>query len=153
MANQLQKANGQKFYLEMGNGANPEVFTRIGLVNTSLNIGSSQNLEEAELPDLDDFDLPYAISREVRSQDLSFEAAGAVDHRYVADMLDLHIGERAGETVNLKLKLDTAYGFTVTCGYILSDFGIDATYKTMSTCQMSWKQNGRPTFTKNVPSS
>lgn len=151
MANQLQKANGQKFYIEMGDGQTPETFSRLGLVNTSLNISSAQNLEEAELPDLEDFDLPYAISREVRSQDLSFEGAGAVDHRYVAEMFDLHLGARAGQTVNLKLKMNTPEtGITITCPYILENFSIDATYKTMSTCQMSWKQNGRPTFTKNV---
>lgn len=151
MANQLQKTQGQKYVIEMGDGETPEVFTRIGLINTSVSIASILNVEEAELADLDDFDAPFFIDREVRSHDLTVEGAGNIDQRYVAEMLDLHMGERAGAIVNLKLKQVTATGgWTITCPFILTNFAIEGTYKQMATCQISLAKAGVPTFTRNV---
>lgn len=151
MANQLQKTQGQKYVIEMGDGETPEVFTRVGLINTSVSIASILNMEEAELPDLDDFDAPYFIDREARSHDLTVEGSGNIDQRYVADFLDLHMGERAGQVVNLKLKQVTAAGgWTITCPFYVSNFAIEGTYKQMATCQISFAKAGSPTFTRNV---
>lgn len=154
MANPLQKTKGQRYAIEIGDGAvlpEAEQFTRIGLINTSASIASVLNVEEAELADLDDFDKPFFIDRETRSHDLTVEGSGNIDQRYVADLLDLHMGERAGQSVNLKLKQVTdAGGWTITCKFILQNFAIDATYGSMSTCQLSFVKAGIPTFTRNV---
>jgi hypothetical protein len=146
--NRLQQTKGQRYFIEKGDGATPEVFTRIGLINSNFSLSAAANLTEAEIPDLNDFDKPYAISREVRSIDVSLEGSGNVDHRYVYDMLALQL---SGATVNLKVRQDNAStGWTLTCPYILETFTIDGPYKEQATCQMSWKQNGTPVLTKNA---
>lgn len=151
MANPLKKLEGQKYVIEMGNGAQPEVFTRIGSVTNNLSFSSMFNIEEVELPDLDDFDAPYSIDRTVRSHDITIEGAGMIDARYIGDLFDLHMGDRAGEAVNVKFKqMSAANSVTVTGTFILEQFSINAEYKKASEVQQTWKKAGTVSFTKNA---
>ncbi|WP_295217331.1 phage tail tube protein [uncultured Brevundimonas sp.] len=146
--NRLQQTQGQRFFLEQGNGASPEVFTRVGLINTNFSFSAAANLTESEIPDLNDFDKPFTISREVRSIDVSMEGSGNIDHRYVYDMLSQQL---SGTTKNYKIRQDNAStGWTLTCPYILETFTVDAPYKEQATCSISLKQNGTPVLTKNA---
>lgn len=155
-SNPIQKTQGQRYVVEMGDGQTPENFTRVLLLNTSVSLANTFNLEEAELADLGDFDAPYFIDREIRSQDLTLEGSGNVDKRYVADLMELFYGEDAGKPVNFKIRQDTTAsagvetGWTLTAPFIIDNFSIDATYKSMSTCQISLKKAGFPTFVKTV---
>lgn len=147
--NNLQKTSGHQFVIEIGDGANPEVFTRVGLVNTNLSASFTQNVSEDSVPNLDNFDDPYDIVREVISRDFSVEGAGKIDARYIDMILDLHVGERAGQIVNAKFKMLGANGFTLTGPVVMQNFGIDGPYKEVATCQMSWQKAGELAYTKN----
>lgn len=148
--NNLQKTSGHKFVMELGNGATPEVFTRIGLVTTNLSASFTQATSEDSVPNLDNFDDPYDIVREVQSRDFAVEGAGMIDARYLDVILDLHVGERAGEIVNVKFKMLGDNGFTITGPFINQSFSIDGPYKETATCQMSWQKAGELTYAKNV---
>lgn len=151
MANTLKKTEGQKYVIEMGDGASPQVYTRIGSINTNVTIASMMNFEEASIPDLDDFDAPYTIERTPVSHDLKVEGSGLIDERYVTDMFDLHMGTRKGEKVSLKLKQVTdAGGFTITCDFYLENFTVNAEYKKASECSQSWVKAGVPTYAKTA---
>ena len=88
--NNLQSTNGHQFVIEIGDGATPEVFTRVGLVNTNLSASFTQNVSEDSVPNLDNFDDPYDIVRKIVSRDFSVEGAGKIDARYIDMILDLH---------------------------------------------------------------
>lgn len=148
--NNLQKTSGHKFVIEIGDGATPEVFTRVGLVNTNLSASFTQNVSEDSVPDLDNFDNPYDIVREVISRDFSVEGAGKIDARYIGNILELHVGDRAGEIVNCKFKMVGTNGFTLTGPFVMQSFAIDGPYKEIATCQMSWQKAGELTYTANV---
>ncbi len=148
--NNLQKTSGHQFVIEIGDGATPEVFTRVGLVNTNLSASFTQNVSEDSVPNLDNFDDPYDIIREVISRDFSVEGAGKIDARYIDLILDLHVGDRAGQIVNAKFKMLGANGFSLTGPVVMQNFGIDGPYKEVATCQMSWQKAGELTYAKNV---
>lgn len=148
--NNLQKTEGHQFVIELGDGATPEVFTRVGLVNTNLSASFTQNLSEESVPNLDNFDDPYDIIRSIISRDFSVEGAGKIDARYIDLILDLHVGDRAGQLVNAKFKMTGPNGFTLTGPFAMQNFGIDGPYKEVATCQMSWQKAGELTYVKNV---
>ncbi|WP_425985862.1 phage tail tube protein [Brevundimonas sp. TWP1-2-1b1] len=148
--NNLQSTNGHQFVIEIGDGATPEVFTRVGLVNTNLSASFTQNVSEDSVPNLDNFDDPYDIVRKIVSRDFSVEGAGKIDARYIDMILDLHVGDRAGQIVNAKFKMLGENGFTLTGPFAMQNFGIDGPYKEIATCQMSWQKAGELTYVKNV---
>lgn len=153
MTNRLRKTEGQKYVISIGDDEDPMVYTRIGLINTNASLASTLNFETAELPDLDDFDKPYDITRTMKSHDYKVEGAGMIDARYIADLLDLHIGERAGQTVPLKIQLvvpSGGGGYTITGRFYLESLTENAQYKTSAEVQMSWVKEGNLTFTKGT---
>lgn len=149
--NNVQSTQGQKLYLALGDGATPEVFTRILLMNTNVAPTWTQNIFEDSVADLNNFDNPYDIVREIQSRDFTVEGQGKLDARYLDVIIDLFEGERQGQIVNCKFTFEGPNGFSLTGPFVISSFSIDAVYKETSTCSMSWQKAGELVFTKNVP--
>lgn len=148
--NNVQGTKGHRFILSMSNGADPAVYNKVALVNTSVAPSFTLNLSEDTVADLDNFDAPFEIVREVLSRDMSIEAAGKVDQRYVADFIEYYEGNSAGEAMDLRLTMTGPTGFTITGPFYCPSFTIDATYKEFSTCSMSFSKAGELTFAKTI---
>lgn len=149
--NNVQSTQGQRFWLALGDGATPEVFTRILLMNTNTNPTWTNNLFEDNVADLDNFDNPYDVIREIQSRDFSIEGQGKVDLRYLDLVIDLFDGERQGQIVNCKFTVEGEHGFTLTGPFVISTFSIDGVYKETATCSMSWQKAGELVYAKNTP--
>lgn len=152
-ANQLRKVEGHKYVVSIRDEANPTEYNRILVLNTNVSAKSQLNLEEAELPDLADFDAPYFIDRTVKSHDYTIEGAGMVDARYIGELLEYHLGAKAGEIMNLKLQQIAPAGgggYTITGPFIMDNISENAEYKKASDCSLSFKKAGYLTYTKGT---
>lgn len=147
--NVLKHEKGQRLFLSLGDGASPEVFTRILLMNTSVAPSWSYNVAEESVPDLNDFDAPYEIVREITSKDFVVEGQGKLDARYVGVIVDLFEGTRSGQAVNARFAIEGPNGFTLTGPFIISNFSIDGPYKEVATCSMTWQKAGELVYVKN----
>jgi hypothetical protein len=155
MANQLKKVEGQKYVVSLRDEANPTDYDRILILNTNVSAKSQLNLEEVELPDLDDFDAPYYIDRTVKSHDYTLEGSGKVDPRYIGDLHDYHIGSKAGDVMYLKIQLVAPTGmggYTITGPFYMDNISENGEYKTVADCQLSFKKAGALTYLKGTVS-
>lgn len=148
--NNLRKTQGHRFYLSLGDGESPEVFKRIAILNTNIAPNWSYNVSEESVPDLENFDNPYDIVREIMSKDFTVEGQGKVDARYLGEIIELFEGERQGQAVNARFTMEGEHGFTLTGPFVLSNFSIDGPYKEVATCSMTWQKADELIYAKNV---
>jgi len=70
---------GEKLLIQIGDGADPEVFTHPCLINTTRGVTYTTNLTDTEVADCADQSLPAKIVRKAKSIDFTPSGAGKVD--------------------------------------------------------------------------
>lgn len=75
---QVKQYTGEKLAIQIGNGADPEVFAHDCLINTERGVSYNSQTSESYLPDCDDLDLPAARSLEVTGLSTTITGSGVM---------------------------------------------------------------------------
>ena len=132
---------GHEVLVQVGNGAEPEVFARPALINTSRSLSVTTNTESDELVDIDDQSLPAETVRRVRSNDVKIDGAGMVHSSSVKEYLDWAM---SGEAKNVKVDFGNA---VLTGPFILTQFEIGGDRAKTTEAQITLEQAGACTVT------
>lgn len=109
---------GHQLTVMLGNGASPEVFSAVNLINTTRSITFSTSTETDELVDLADQSAPAQTVRRVKSTDIKIDGAGMVSKADVAEWVEFW---QEGKPRNVKFSDGT---ITVTGPMVLSSFQV-----------------------------
>lgn len=106
---------GHQLVVMLGNGASPEVFTAVNVINTSRSITFTVNTETEELVDLEDQSAPAQTVRSVKSSDCKIDGAGMASKEDVGEWIAFAQGGKR----NIKVTDGTN---TITGPFILTSF-------------------------------
>lgn len=115
--------------ISLGDGADPEVFTKSCMLNMERSLEFTTNSEEDQLPDCDDDEKPVQVVRQPLSKDMQVSGMGKVsagtDPGAYADWIDWW---DTGEKKNVEVKTgdDSNGGKVFTFPAILQTFSVTA---------------------------
>ncbi|MDO1559825.1 phage tail tube protein [Brevundimonas sp. 2R-24] len=142
----IQNVLGETFLIQIGDGAETEVFAHPALINTKRSINFSTNVESDELVDISDQSAPAQTVRRVRSTDLKVDGSGLIHGPALNEWVAWSL---SGEVKNVKVTKTGAGasgGFTITGPFVLTGFQIDAERVKSAECQITLEQAGALTY-------
>ena len=121
----------------VGDGATPEVFTQLCLVNLSRSMTFTNNMQDDEIPDCTDVTKPARIKREVRSRDFEISGEGKLHLTNLVTMLDWW---EDGVTKNIRAEVGGSGngGRRISGAFFLSSFEVTGTFKETATASVSF---------------
>ena len=90
---------GHEILVQIGNGADPEVFSHPVLINTSRSLAWSADVAAEALPDASDQSLPGKMTRRLKSWDFKIDGSGLLPSTDVDTFRDWL---KSGEPKNVK---------------------------------------------------
>jgi hypothetical protein len=135
---------GQQLVIQVGNGAQPEVFTMPSLINSSRGLSISTAVESDELIDLADQSAPAEMVRRVKSTDIKVDGAGMV---HKPDVIKYLQWAKSGLPRNVKVTDGT---WTLTGPMVLTSFQISGERLKSAESQMTLEQAGEMTLVPNA---
>jgi hypothetical protein len=115
---------GEKLLIQIGDGADPEVFAHPCLINTSRGITFTTNMTETEVADCTTPSNPAKIVRKAKSIDFSVTGSGKVDRTSVLEYIQWWT---SAEPKNAKITQSTTAllgGWIGTGQLILKEFAV-----------------------------
>lgn len=134
---------GSQILIQIGDGADPEVFAHSNVVNTTRGVTLSSDVEADDLPDLADQSAPAAKFRRVKSKDCKIDGAGMMS---AADTYAWMERWDSGVPFNVKV---TDGNWTITGPFVLSNFQLSADRTKPGENQLTLEQSGPVTITEN----
>lgn len=100
---QAKTMNGSQLLVQVGDGADPEVFAQGCLINTSRGIAFSSSATETQVPDCDDPDLPTWIERAIDGLSAEVTGEGVLDTTNLQSYWDWF---KSGEAKNIRVAVN-----------------------------------------------
>jgi predicted secreted protein len=139
--------NGEKILIQIGDGADPEVFAHPCLINTERGIQFSSSVTSEVVPDCATPGDPAWTSTEVDGLSATISGAGMLDVASVEEFFDWYT---SGLNKNVKVKIDKVGGRTFTGAFKLTEFGLTGTRKSKATCSVTLVSDGAVADTANT---
>lgn len=136
--------SGESILVQIGDGADPEVFAHDCLINGSRSFTVTASTSEQSIPRCDDPSQPDKIMRRVDSTDSNISGDGKLHSSSTLAWLN-----RVGQTLNIRVR--QAGVWRVAGQYILTEFAITGTAREYATASVSLVQADAPTITADVP--
>lgn len=152
MANNVNNAGGELLFIQIGNGATPEVFAASATINTSRAFSQTVKTSTTELADTVNPSNAAVTARQVMSTDSKFDGKGVADAPSLLTLINWANAPGAGPK-NCKITFNrtgAAGGFTVTGPYILTSLSLDGNARESLNFSASFEQAGAPTITANA---
>lgn len=120
----------------VGDGASPEVFTQLCLLNLSRSLDLTNAMQDDEIPDCTDVDAPASVNRQVRSKDLQVSGEGKLHVTNLSTMLNWW---KDGEKKNVRLEVGTSGngGQRISGEFFLSQFTITGQFAETATASVT----------------
>ncbi len=143
----VNKMPGTKLLVQIGDGADPEVFAHDCLINTDRGINFSADTNREVVPDCDDPDAPgwSTVSKDGLSATIT--GSGMLHTSSVADWFDWFDGADA-KNVRVNLNVGAAAGGGYWAGaFKLTSFEVSGPGKNTATCSVTLESDGVITWT------
>lgn len=140
----VEVISGEQILVQIGDGADPEVFAHDCMINGSRSFERTANVTEQTIPNCTDPSKPDKTVRRVDSTDSSIGGSFKVHASSMLAWL-----ERVGQTVNVRVR--QAGKWRVAGAYILQSFGVEAEARGYATGSMNMVQADEPTISADVP--
>lgn len=138
---------GEQILIQIGDGADPEVFAHPCLINTDRGIQWSSNVISELVPDCADPGAPAWNRTDIDGLSASISGSGMYDLSSEADFYEWYT---TGVSKNVKVKTGTTGGSTYTGLFKLSEFGVTGSRKTRATASVTLVSDGPVVRTANV---
>ena len=135
-------ADGGKFVVKFGDGADPEVFASKCMINTNRGISFTTEVSTSNLPDCDDPDAPDILIKRVISKDFEITGEGTYDGASEEFFFDLW---NTGAPINVvveRVAESGVAGVSYAGPVIMTQFDITAPHKELSTASMTFTGAG-----------
>lgn len=139
----VSTVSGELILVQIGDGADPEVFAHDCLINASRGLSLTANVSEQSVPNCTDPSKPDKILRRVDSTDSTISGDGKLHSSSTLAWLN-----RVGKVVNIKVR--QAGVWQVAGAYILTEFSITGTAREFATASVSLSQADAPTITADT---
>lgn len=136
----VEGVSGEEILVQVGDGADPEVFAHDCLINTERGITRSAQTTQQTLPNCTDPSKPDKTIRQVDSTDSIINGAGKLHESSTLFWL-----QNVGKTLNIRVR--KAGVFRVAGPYILAEFAITGTARQLATCTVRLEQADEPEIT------
>ena len=140
----VEVVDGEKILVQIGNGADPEVFAHDCLINTGRSINLTASVSEQSIPNCLDPSLPDKIVRRVDSTDSNISGDGKLHSSSTLEWM-----QRVGTTVNIRAR--QAGVWRIAGAYIVSEFSITGTNREYATASVALVQADAPVIGADVP--
>lgn len=134
---------GHQILIQIGDGAQPEVFAHANVINTTRGVTFSTDVEADDLIDLADQGAPAGKFRRIKSNDCKVDGAGMMS---AADTFAWLERWQNGVPFNAKI---TDGNWTVTGKFVLTDFKLSADRTKPGENQLTLEQAEPVTITEN----
>lgn len=137
----------EQILIQIGNGADPEVFAHPCLINSDRGFSRTANTIQEVVPDCTNPELPGWNSTEVDGLGATISGGGMLDLASVEAFDDWF---ESGASRNVKVKLNKTGGRTYTGAYKLTQFDITGTRKNRATAAITLVSDGPVPGANNV---
>lgn len=141
---------GEKLLIQIGDGADPEVFTHPCLVNTTRGFAFTTNVTETEVADCITPSNPAKIVRKAKSIDFTITGAGKVDKTSVYAYVQWWLAATAKNAKVVQNDTGANGGFTGTGTLILKDFSLKGDRGDYQEFEATWVPAGVFTWAPNA---
>ena len=142
--NYVEVVSGESILVQIGDGADPEVFAHDCLINGSRALNMTANVTEQTVPNCTDPSKPDKTVRRVDNTDSTISGEGKLHSSSTLTWLN-----RVGQTVNVRAR--QAGVWQVAGAYILSEFSITGQAREYATASVTLVQADAPTISADVP--
>ena len=139
----VSTVSGESILVQIGDGADPEVFAHDCLINGSRSLNMTANVTEQTIPNCTDPSKPDKTVRRVDSTDSTISGDGKLHSSSTLAWLN-----RVGQTVNVRAR--QAGVWQVAGAYILSEFSITGNAREYATASVTLVQADAPTISAGV---
>lgn len=140
----VEVVSGESILVQIGDGADPEVFAHDCMINGSRSFERTASVTEQSIPRCDDPSQPDKIVRRVDSTDSSIGGSFKVHSSSMLAWM-----QRVGQTINVRVR--QAGVWRVAGAYILQSFSVEAEARGYATGSMNMVQADEPTIGADVP--
>ena len=140
----VEVVDGEKILVQIGDGADPEVFAHDCLINTGRSINLTASVSEQSIPNCVDPSQPDKIVRRVDSTDSNISGDGKLHSSSTLAWM-----QRVGTTVNVRAR--QAGVWRIAGAYIVSEFSVTGTNREYATASVSLVQADAPVIGADVP--
>ena len=140
----VEVVDGEKILVQIGDGADPEVFAHDCLINTGRSINLTASVSEQSIPNCVDPSQPDKIVRRVDSTDSNISGDGKLHSSSTLAWM-----QRVGTTVNVRAR--QAGVWRIAGAYIVSEFSVTGTNREYATARVSLVQADAPVIGADVP--
>lgn len=138
---------GEELLVQISDGASPEVYSHRCIINTTRAFSRSAQTTQEVVPDCTDPSLPGWVETEVDGLSATITGEGMVD---IASLEFFDDWFEAGETKNVKVKVNKSGGRTYTGAYKLTQFDMSGTRKSKATASITLVSTGAVTGAANA---
>lgn len=135
--------SGEEILIQIGDGADPEVFAHDCMINASRSITLSASTRDQTIPNCTDPSKPDQTVRSVDALDSQISGDGKLHKASVKAWAD-----RRGQIVNVRGRI--AGALRVAGPYILTEFAITGTAREFATAQITLVQAENPTISADA---
>ncbi|MCB4861973.1 phage tail protein [Sphingobium sp. PNB] len=135
---------GHQITVQIGNGADPEVFTHTAQINTTRGVTLTATTESGELVDLADQSLPATTVAAVKATNIKVDGNGVLQSTDVKTYSDWLL---SGEAKNVKVIAGNA---TFTGPFLLTQFQVSGERMSLVEAQITLEQADKITVTATV---
>lgn len=136
--------SGEAILVQIGNGADPQVFAHDCIINANRSISRTANTSEQSIPNCTDPSKPDKIVRRVDSTDSTISGDGKVHSDSVLTWL-----QRVGKTIPVRTR--QAGVWRVAGDYIVSEFTVTGKDKEFALASVTLVQADEPEITADAP--
>jgi len=136
--------SGEQILVQIGDGADPEVFAHDCLINTGRSINLTANVTEQSIPNCLDPSQPDKVVRRVDSTDSNIAGDGKLHSSSTLPWM-----QRVGKTVNIRAR--QAGVWRIAGAYIVSEFSLTGSAREYATANVTLVQADAPVIGLDVP--
>lgn len=143
-ADYVEVVDGELILVQIGDGADPEVFAHDCLINTSRSISLTANVSEQTVPNCANPSEPDKVVRRVDSVDSAISGEGKLHSSSTLAWM-----QRVGQTVNIRAR--QAGVWRVAGSYIVQAFEVTGQNRQYATASVNLVQADAPVIGADVP--
>lgn len=140
----VSTVSGESILVQIGDGADPEVFAHDCLINGARSLNMTANVTEQTVPNCTDPSKPDKTVRRVDSTDSTISGDGKLHSSSTLTWLN-----RIGTVLNIRVR--QAGVWRVAGEYILTEFNITGQAREYATASVTLVQADAPTISADVP--
>lgn len=140
----VEAVSGEDILVQIGDGADPEVFAHDCMINGSRGFTRTASVSEQGIPNCTDPTKPNKVVRRVDSVDSSISGEGMLHSSSTLAWLN-----RVGEAVNIRVR--QAGVWRVAGSYIVQEFSVTGQAREYATASVNLVQADAPTIGADTP--